>query len=149
MQNSPNLIKILFFFPSLKLFSLFQLFVTPWTIYSPWNSLGQNTGVGSLSHLKGIFPTQRSNPGLPDCKRILYHLSHIGRGLLIRKKVLIINDQISQKAFITNFLPELQESRVWKGTYLEMYLRIWNRMLLYGYAREYPRYRSDFPETLP
>ena len=26
---------------------------------------GQNTGVGSLSLLQGIFPTQGSNPGLP------------------------------------------------------------------------------------
>ena len=26
-------------------------------LYSPWNSPGQNTGVGSLSHLQGIFPT--------------------------------------------------------------------------------------------
>ena len=32
--------------------------------YSPWNSPGQNTGVGSLSLLQGIFPTQRLNPGL-------------------------------------------------------------------------------------
>ena len=35
------------------------------TDYSPWNSPGQNTGVGSLSLLQGIFPTQGSNPGLP------------------------------------------------------------------------------------
>ena len=27
---------------------------------SPWNSPGQNTGVGSLSLLQGIFPTQGS-----------------------------------------------------------------------------------------
>ena len=33
-------------------------------LYSPWNSPGQNTGVGSLSLLQGIFPTQGSNPGL-------------------------------------------------------------------------------------
>ena len=26
--------------------------------YSPWNSPGQNTGVGRLSLLQGIFPTQ-------------------------------------------------------------------------------------------
>ena len=32
--------------------------------YSPWNSLGQNTRVGSLSFLQGIFPTQGLNPGL-------------------------------------------------------------------------------------
>ena len=30
----------------------------PHGLYSPWNSLGQNTGVGSLSLLQGIFPTQ-------------------------------------------------------------------------------------------
>ena len=33
-------------------------------LYSPWNSPGQNTGVGSLSLLQGIFSTQRSNPHL-------------------------------------------------------------------------------------
>ena len=47
-------------------------------LYCPWNSLGQNTGVGSLSHLQGIFPTQGSNPGLPCCRWILYQLSHQG-----------------------------------------------------------------------
>ena len=35
-----------------------------------------NTGVGSLSILQGIFPTQGSNPGLLHCRRILYQLSH-------------------------------------------------------------------------
>ena len=47
-------------------------------LYSPWNSPGQNTGVGSLSLLQGIFPTQESNPGLPHCGQILYQLSHKG-----------------------------------------------------------------------
>ena len=32
----------------------------PHGLYSPWNSLHQNTGVGSLSLLQGIFPTQVS-----------------------------------------------------------------------------------------
>ena len=40
--------------------------------YSPWNSPGQNTGVGTLSLLQGIFPTQGSNTGLPQCRQILY-----------------------------------------------------------------------------
>ena len=44
----------------------------------PWNSPDQNTGVGSLSLLQGIFPTQVSNPGFPYCRRILYQLSHKG-----------------------------------------------------------------------
>ena len=48
----------------------------PHGLYSPWNSPGQNTGVGSLSLLQGIFPTQGSNPGLPHCRRIIYQLSH-------------------------------------------------------------------------
>ena len=39
---------------------------------------GQNTGVGSLSLLQGIFPTQGLNPGLPHCRQILYPLSHQG-----------------------------------------------------------------------
>ena len=50
----------------------------PCGLYSPWNSLGQNTGVGSLSLLQRIFPTQESNPGLPHCRQILYQLSHKG-----------------------------------------------------------------------
>ena len=47
-------------------------------LYSPRNSPGQNTGVGSCSLLQGIFPTQGSNPGLPHCRQILYQLSHQG-----------------------------------------------------------------------
>ena len=47
------------------------------------NSPGQNTGVGSLSLLQGIFPTQGSNPGLPHCRQILYQLSHKGSPLLL------------------------------------------------------------------
>ena len=43
------------------------------------NSPGQNTGVGSLSLLLGIFLTQGSNPGLPHCRQILYQLSLNGR----------------------------------------------------------------------
>ena len=40
----------------------------PHELYSPWNSPGQNTGVGSFSLLQGIFPTQGSNTGLPQCR---------------------------------------------------------------------------------
>ena len=47
-------------------------------LYSPWNSPGQNTGVGSCFFLQGIFPTQEWNWGLPHCRRILYQLSHQG-----------------------------------------------------------------------
>ena len=47
-------------------------------LYSPRSSPGQNTGVGSLSLLQGIFPTQGSNPGLPYCRQIHYQLSYQG-----------------------------------------------------------------------
>ena len=50
----------------------------PHGLYSPWYSPGQNTGVGSLSLLQGIFPTQGSDLGLLHCRRILYQLSHKG-----------------------------------------------------------------------
>ena len=50
----------------------------PHGLYSPWNSPGQNTGVGSLCLLQGIFPTQGSNPGLLHCRWIFYQLSHKG-----------------------------------------------------------------------
>ena len=44
--------------------------MTPWTVarhlLCPWNSLGK----------KGIFATQGLNPGLLDCRQILYHLIH-------------------------------------------------------------------------
>ena len=60
----------------------------PHGLYRPWHFLGQNTGVGSLSLLQGIFPTQGSNPGLPHCRRILYQLSH---------KVVIVTSNYSTK----------------------------------------------------
>ena len=50
----------------------------PHGLYSPWNSPGQNIGVGTLSLLQGTFLTQGSNPGLPFCRQILYQLSHKG-----------------------------------------------------------------------
>ena len=33
-------------------------YLQPHGLYSPWNSPGQNTGVGNLSLLQGIFPIQ-------------------------------------------------------------------------------------------
>ena len=50
----------------------------PRGLYSPWNSPSQNTGVGSLSLLQGIFPIQGLNPGALHCRQILYQLSHKG-----------------------------------------------------------------------
>ena len=55
----------------------------PHELYSPWNSPGQNIGVGSLSLLEGIFPTQGWNPGLPHNRWILYQLSHKGGPIIL------------------------------------------------------------------
>ena len=59
-----------------------QLFLTPWPVPArllcPWDSPGQNTGVGCHFLLLGIFPTQGLNPGLLHCRQILYCLSHLG-----------------------------------------------------------------------
>ena len=51
--------------------------------YSPWNSPGQNAGVGSHSLPQGIFPTQGLNPGLPHCRRILYLVEPQGKPLCV------------------------------------------------------------------
>ena len=52
----------------------------PARLLRPWNSPGENTGVGCHSLFQGIFPTQGWNPGVLHCRRILYvFLSHRGR----------------------------------------------------------------------
>ena len=40
------------------------------------DSPGKNTGVGCYALLQGIFPSQGLNPAFPQCRWILYHLSH-------------------------------------------------------------------------
>ena len=73
----------------------------PHGLSSPWNSPGQNTGVGSLSLLQGIFPTQGWNPGLLHCRQILYQLSHQGSLFLLK---IIINHLV----FICRHLRTMQ-----------------------------------------
>ena len=61
----------------------------PHGLHSPWDSPGQNTGVGSLSLLQGIFPTQGSNLGLLHCRWILCQPSHKGSpkySIAVKKK---------------------------------------------------------------
>ena len=58
--------------------SIVSYSLQPHELYSPWNSPGHSTGVGSLSLLQGIFPTQGLNPGFPHYRQILYQLSHKG-----------------------------------------------------------------------
>ena len=51
--------------------------------YTPWNSAGQNTGVGNLFFLEEIFPTQGLNLSLPHCRWILYQLSYKGSSRIL------------------------------------------------------------------
>ena len=62
----------------MKVAHLCSTLLRPHELYSPWNSPGQNSEVGSLLFLQGIFPTQGLNQSLPHCRRILYQLSHKG-----------------------------------------------------------------------
>ena len=69
-------------------------------LYTPWNSPGQNTGVGSLSLLQGIFPTQGSNPGLPHGRQIVYQLSHQGShflGLLVNLLIAVTKGNLQMR----------------------------------------------------
>ena len=72
----------------------------PHGLYSPWNSPGQDTDVGSLSLLQGIFPTQESNHGLLHCRWILNQLSYQGspltRILVYYKRIQITNSQTEE-----------------------------------------------------
>ena len=57
-----------------------QVSLTLWVDSSQVEQQGkpQNIGVGSLSLLQGIFPTQESSRGLVHCRQILYKLSPQG-----------------------------------------------------------------------
>ena len=74
-------------------------------IYSPWNPPGRNTGVGSLSLLQGIFPTQGLNPGLSHSRRILYQLSQKGKPWAVTDRIIDVKKPCYfPKAIILNRL---------------------------------------------
>ena len=62
----------------------------------PWNSPGQNMGVGSLPLLQGIFPIHALNPGLPHCRQILYQLSHQGSPSILERVASLFSSGSSQ-----------------------------------------------------
>ena len=49
----------------------------------------RNTGVGSLSLLQWIFPTQELNQGLLHCRQILCQLSYHGSPLFLKSQLII------------------------------------------------------------
>ena len=78
----------------------------PHRLHSPWNSPGQNTGVGSLPLLQGIFPIQGSNPGLPHCRQILYQLSHTNNSKVSEKSA-VVKHGSDPLLFLVWFFPPL------------------------------------------
>ena len=97
------------------------LFATPWTVacrlLSLWNSPGKNTGTGCHFLLQGIFPIQRSNPGLLYLRQILYHLSHQGSP---PSMWIVRNTQYMGRQEIENFF----FFSVFKNRFLEKWLRV-------------------------
>ena len=71
IKLNPKNSRIIIVFSESEIYSVMSNSLKPHGLYSPWNSPGQNTGVGSLSLLHGTFPTQGSNPGLPHCRQTL------------------------------------------------------------------------------
>ena len=70
----------------------------------PWDFPGKNIGMGCPFLLQGIFPTQGSKLGLPQCRQILYQLSPPGNKI----------NQLQQMVFITNILKSKREHK-WLG----------------------------------
>ena len=121
-----------------KSLSPIWLFATPW--YSPWNSPGQNTGVGSHSLLQGTFTTQWSNPGLLHCRQILYQLSHKGSPRILEWVGSPFSSESSRPKnrtgfsgiadrFFTNWTIRegfLSEGVLSKGVYSQLYSLFWS-----------------------
>ena len=120
--------------------SVMSDFLLPHELYGPWNSPGQNTGVGSLSLLQGIFPTQELNPGLPYCRQILYQLSHKGNPL-IHGFVLILNSASSWLLCPIQTPPE----RIGLGPWVT--IKYWVALLAKLGGR-HPHYRLPWPSHL-
>jgi len=64
------------------------------------------SGVGSLSLLQGISPTQGLNPGLQHCRWIVYQLSHKGSPFEVQSSNSLRKKSISQLVF--PYLPHLR-----------------------------------------
>ena len=61
------------------------------------DSTGKNTTVACHALLKGIIPTQGSNPSLLHCRQILYHLNHQGTPRVLEWVSYLFSRGTSQK----------------------------------------------------
>ena len=82
------------------------------------------TGVGSLSLLQGIFPTQGSNPGLPHCRWIIYQLSHKGSQIFyVSSDNKYIKSRINIALYLAKDLEFIRGSGHGNGCNLKVILR--------------------------
>ena len=137
-----------------KSLSCVQLFAIPWPVtctrlLRPWDSPGNNTGVGCHFLLQGIFLTQGSNPCLPHCRQMSYPLSHQGSpdGLFSKQSTLMNESTVNNYIFIITCICivcklylyicccfSLYLSSVYLPAYLEnLYIYIYIYILLYIY----------------
>ena len=119
----------------------------PHGLYGPWNSPGQNTGVGSLSLLQGISQTQGLNPGLSHYRRILYQLSY--KGSLTLLQPLINSNFLLEYSFFTTlcYLLLRNRRRQWHPTPVLLPEKSHGRRSLVGYS-PWGRKESDTTERL-
>ena len=68
----------------------------PTRLLHPWDSPGKNTGVGCHVLLQGIFPTPRSNPGLPHCTQKLLSLAQPERRRLAGRALLSVTGDLTR-----------------------------------------------------
>ena len=66
----------------------------------------KNTGVGSLSLLQQIFPTQESNQSLLHCRCILYQLSYQGSPKISQVSIFLFYDSMFNIIKKFTFSPE-------------------------------------------
>ena len=72
----------------------------PIRLLRPWDPPGKITAVGCHFLLQGIFPTQRSIPGLLHCRKTLYRLRHQGSPKLGGSKYYFSSFKESDKGWI-------------------------------------------------
>ena len=111
---------ILWSFDILQLFFLMSLNLRPHGLYSPSNSPGLHTEVGSLSLLQGIFLTQGLNQGLLHCRWIIHQLSYHQALASLNYTKYWHHANVSLKTVYSNLLSSSLPSTIWGPEFLSM-----------------------------